>query len=79
MSRIAKAAVLAATAGAALSAAAGAAVADSGTQGAAVFSPGIGSGNLVQAPIHVPVNACGDTVSVIGVANPALGNSCVNR
>ncbi|MFF3763807.1 chaplin [Streptomyces sp. NPDC001922] len=79
MSRIAKAAVLAATAGAALSAAAGAAVADSGTQGAAMLSPGLGSGNLVQAPIHVPVNACGDTVSVIGVANPALGNSCANR
>ncbi|MGP4003488.1 chaplin [Streptomyces sp. 8N706] len=79
MSRIAKAAVLAVAAGAALSGAAGAAVADSGAQGAAVFSPGIGSGNVVQAPVHVPVNACGNTISVVGLLNPTFGNYCVNR
>ena len=57
---------------------AGAAVADSGAQGAAVHSPGVLSGNVIQAPIHVPVNVCGNTVSVIGLLNPAFGNTCVN-
>jgi hypothetical protein len=30
-------------------------------------------------PVHVPVNACGNTVSVIGALNPALGNFCINE
>ncbi|PIB05530.1 chaplin family protein, partial [Streptomyces sp. HG99] len=25
-----------------------------------------------------PVNACGNTVNVIGLLNPAAGNACVN-
>ncbi|WP_434588188.1 chaplin ChpH [Streptomyces sp. A5-4] len=58
---------------------AGMAVADSGAQGAAVGSPGVLSGNVVQAPIHVPVNVCGNTVSVIGLLNPAFGNTCINK
>jgi hypothetical protein len=58
---------------------AGMAVADAGAQGAAVHSPGVASGNLVQAPVHVPVNACGNTVSVIGLLNPAFGNTCINK
>ncbi|MER7054829.1 MULTISPECIES: chaplin ChpH [unclassified Streptomyces] len=58
---------------------AGMAVADSGAQGAAVHSPGVLSGNVVQAPIHVPVNVCGNTISVIGLLNPAFGNVCVNK
>lgn len=29
-------------------------------------------------PIHIPVNACGDSVSVIGPLNPAFGNTCAN-
>ncbi|MFC9455200.1 chaplin [Streptomyces sp. NPDC056983] len=33
---------------------------------------------VVQAPVHIPVNACGDTVNVIGLLNPAFGNSCSN-
>ncbi|WAU80684.1 chaplin ChpH [Streptomyces sp. Qhu-G9] len=57
---------------------AGMAVADAGAQGAAVHSPGVLSGNVIQAPIHVPVNVCGNTVSVIGLLNPAFGNTCVN-
>ncbi|WP_406492937.1 chaplin ChpH [Streptomyces sp. NBC_00846] len=57
---------------------AGMAVADSGAQGAAVGSPGVLSGNVIQAPIHVPVNVCGNTISVIGLLNPAFGNPCVN-
>lgn len=57
----------------------GAAHADSGAQGAAVGSPGVVSGNTVQLPVHVPVNVCGNTVNVVGVLNPASGNSCANR
>ncbi|MEU3856286.1 chaplin [Streptomyces sp. NPDC028722] len=57
---------------------AAAASADSGAQGAAVGSPGVASGNLIQVPVHVPVNACGNTVDVIGLLNPAFGNTCVN-
>ncbi|ARX82329.1 chaplin ChpH [Streptomyces alboflavus] len=58
---------------------AGVAAADSGAQGAAVKSPGVVSGNVIQVPVHVPVNACGNTISVIGVLNPAFGNYCVNK
>lgn len=47
--------------------------------GVASHSPGVLSGNLIQVPVHVPVNVCGNTVSVIGVLNPALGNTCVNH
>ncbi|MFJ9041270.1 chaplin [Streptomyces sp. NPDC102406] len=58
---------------------AGISAADAGAQGAAVNSPGVLSGNVVQVPIHVPVNVCGNTVSVIGLLNPAFGNACVNK
>ena len=57
---------------------AGVAVADSGAQGAAIGSPGVLSGNVVQVPVHVPVNVCGNTISVIGLLNPTFGNTCVN-
>ncbi|MDV9192027.1 chaplin [Streptomyces sp. SR27] len=65
--------------GGALALSAGAAHADSGAQGAAVGSPGVGSGNTVQLPVHVPVNVCGNTVNVVGLLNPAFGNGCANR
>ncbi|MEV2249877.1 chaplin [Streptomyces sp. NPDC050147] len=42
-------------------------------------SPGILSGNNVQAPAHVPVNACGNTVDVVGLFNPVMGNGCANE
>ncbi|MCX2183084.1 chaplin [Streptomyces sp. SKN60] len=64
--------------GGALALSAGAAHADSAAQGAAVGSPGVGSGNTVQLPVHVPVNVCGNTVNVVGLLNPAAGNSCAN-
>jgi hypothetical protein len=41
-------------------------------------SPGLLSGNVVQAPVDIPVNVCGNTVNVLGVANPASGNACGN-
>ncbi len=71
-------AVAAATGGLVL-AGAGLAVADAGAQGAAVQSPGVVSGNVIQAPVHVPVDVCGDTISVIGLLNPAFGGTCVNH
>ncbi|MEU9732149.1 chaplin ChpD [Streptomyces sp. NPDC048002] len=54
------------------------AFADSGANGAAVGSPGVLSGNVIQVPVHIPVNVCGNTVNVIALLNPAFGNTCVN-
>ncbi|MEV7421434.1 MULTISPECIES: chaplin [unclassified Streptomyces] len=79
MSRIAKAVVLSAAAAAAVAGASGAAFADSGAEAAAVGSPGVLSGNVVQVPLHVPINLCGNTIDVIGVLNPSFGNVCVNN
>ncbi|CAL9581485.1 chaplin [Streptomyces sp. enrichment culture] len=62
-----------------IAAAGGAAHADAGAQGAAAGSPGVLSGNSVQAPVHVPVNVCGNTVDVVGLLNPAMGNACADR
>lgn len=76
---IKKVVAVAAAAGGLVLAGAGMAVADSEAQGAAVNSPGVGSGNVIQVPVHAPVNVCGNTVSVIGLLNPAFGNTCVNR
>ncbi|MCC3776446.1 chaplin [Streptomyces sp. UNOB3_S3] len=58
---------------------AGMAAASNGAQGAAVNSPGVVSGNVIQAPIEVPVNVCGNTINVVGLLNPATGNVCVNK
>lgn len=79
MSRIAKAVVLSTAAAAAVAGASGVAFADAGAGAAAVGSPGVLSGNVVQVPIHVPVNVCGNTISLIGLLNPAFGNTCVNH
>ncbi|MEU5546195.1 chaplin [Streptomyces sioyaensis] len=76
---IKKVAAAAALAGGVVLAGAGLAVADSGAQGAALNSPGVVSGNTVQVPVHVPVNACGNTVSVVGLLNPSFGENCVNK
>jgi hypothetical protein len=78
MSRIAKGLVLTSVAAAAMAGTAGIAAADSDAHAAAAHSPGVLSGNVVQVPIHIPVNVCGNTVNVIGLLNPAFGNTCVN-
>ncbi|WP_432133103.1 MULTISPECIES: chaplin [unclassified Streptomyces] len=54
------------------------AFADAGANGAAIGSPGVLSGNVVQIPIHVPINVCGNSVNVTAALNPAFGNVCVN-
>ncbi|WP_232839151.1 chaplin [Streptomyces triticisoli] len=43
--------------------------------GASSAAPGVGSGNVVQVPVHV----CDNTVTVIGTLNPAIGNVCENH
>jgi hypothetical protein len=78
MSRIAKAAGVALGTGAVMIGGAGMAMADAGANGAAVHSPGFLSGNVVQVPIHIPINLCGNTVDVFGLLNPAFGNHCEN-
>ncbi|MEG3628715.1 chaplin ChpG [Streptomyces poriticola] len=78
MSRIAKGLALTSVAAAAVTGTAGVAVADSGAQAAAAHSPGVLSGNVLQVPVHVPVNVCGNTVNIIGLLNPAFGNECKN-
>ncbi|MFE2479561.1 chaplin family protein [Streptomyces sp. NPDC059389] len=57
----------------------GFAFADADAGGQAERSPGLLSGNLVQLPVHTPVNVCGNTVSVVGLLNPAAGNRCANQ
>ncbi|AYG83867.1 IgA FC receptor [Streptomyces hundungensis] len=57
----------------------GAAHADSAAGGGASNSPGVLSGNAVQVPVHVPVNACGNTVNVVGALNPAFADHCANQ
>ena len=78
MSRIAKGLVLTSVAAAAVAGGAGIAAADAGAGAAAAHSPGVLSGNVVQVPIHVPINVCGNTVNLVGLLNPAFGNTCVN-
>ncbi|MFF0791191.1 chaplin [Streptomyces spiralis] len=75
--RMTAAAVLA---GAALVAGAGTAVADDGASatGIASTSPGLVSGNVIQVPVDLGLNLCGDTIDVIGVLNPAGGSECAN-
>ncbi|MFH8221863.1 chaplin [Streptomyces sp. NPDC018057] len=46
--------------------------------GSAQDSPGVLSGNGVQLPVHVPVNISGNSVNVVGIGNPATGNTSVN-
>ncbi|MBN0046388.1 chaplin [Streptomyces actuosus] len=79
MSRIAKAAAVTLGTGAVVLSGAGMALADAGAQGEAIGSPGVLSGNVVQVPVHIPVNLCGNTVDATGLLNPAFGNTCVNK
>ncbi|MFI6487737.1 chaplin [Streptomyces sp. NPDC050564] len=81
MKNLKKATAVAMVAGGLVAAGAGMASATNGAWagGSAEGSPGVVSGNLIQAPVHVPVNAVGNSVNVIGVLNPAFGNLGVNR
>ncbi|WP_323137890.1 chaplin [Streptomyces sp. NBC_01433] len=67
-----------AAAGGVLALSGGYAHADAGAAGGASNSPGVLSGNSVQIPIEVPINACGNSVDVVGLLNPTFGNHCEN-
>jgi hypothetical protein len=41
-------------------------------------SPGFLSGDVIQAPLNIPVNLVGNSVNVIGVGNPTFGNEGTN-
>ncbi|MFF2203254.1 chaplin [Streptomyces sp. NPDC058145] len=81
MKNLKKAAAVAMVAGGLVAAGAGMASATGGAcaGGVAQGSPGVVSGNVVQAPVHVPVNAVGNSVNVIGLLNPAFGNLGINH
>ncbi|MFF7211389.1 chaplin [Streptomyces sp. NPDC008238] len=44
----------------------------------AVGSPGILSGNVIQVPINIPINVCGNGLNAVGLLNPTAGNVCIN-
>ncbi|MFF2963056.1 chaplin [Streptomyces sp. NPDC057963] len=73
---IKKVVAAAAVTGGLVLAGAGMAVADSGAQGAALGSPGVISGDVIEVPVHVPVHVCGNTISVVGLLDPSFGNTC---
>ncbi|MEU9474703.1 chaplin [Streptomyces sp. NPDC048191] len=82
MKNLKKAAAVAMVAGGIVAAGAGMASATTGgsvAAGEAHGSPGVVSGNVVQVPVHIPVNAVGNSVSVIGALNPAFGNLGLNH
>lgn len=81
MKNLKKAVAVTVVAGGLVAASAGLASATEGAHagGTAVGSPGVVSGNVIQAPVHIPVNAVGNTVNVIGVLNPAFGNLGLNH
>ncbi|WP_448319122.1 chaplin, partial [Streptomyces sp. CO7] len=53
------------------------AFADSEAEAQAANSPGVVSGNVIQVPVNVPINVCGNTIDVIALLNPAVGNTCL--
>ncbi|MGW2826936.1 chaplin [Streptomyces sp. NPDC001443] len=81
MKNLKKAAAVTMVAGGLIAAGAGMASATDGAWagGEAKNSPGVVSGNVVQAPVHVPVNVVGNSVNVIGLLNPAFGNLGLNH
>jgi hypothetical protein len=66
-------------AGAALLLTAQTAAADPNPVGVAVGSPGVLSGNVIQIPVDLDLNVCGNSINVVGLLNPASGNQCENR
>ncbi|MDX6311974.1 MAG: hypothetical protein QOF84_5143 [Streptomyces sp.] len=94
MNRFVKAVVLTAVTGAAVLGTAGGALAHdhdrsegrhgrhhggASARAVAIGSPGVLSGNVIQVPISIPINVCGNTVNVVGLLNPAHGNVCINN
>ena len=53
------------------------AFADAEANGVSTGAPGVLSGNVVQAPLHLPTALCGNTVDALALLNPSFGSSCV--
>ncbi|MFB7274075.1 chaplin [Streptomyces sp. NPDC056244] len=70
--------VVIAIAGSILAAGGGPAFADAEAEAIAKGSPGVLSGNVIQVPVHVPINLCGNTVDILALLNPAAANKCIN-
>ncbi|GAA2720745.1 MULTISPECIES: chaplin [Streptomyces] len=79
MNNIKKAAAVTLAVGGLALAGAGAASAHGQAQAESKGNPGVASGNVVQVPVKVATNACGNTVSVVGLLNGTHGNLCVNE
>lgn len=79
MNKVARKGLVTAMVAGGVLASAGYAQADSAAEGDTAGSPGVLSGNTVQVPVDVPVNVCGNTISVVGLLNPAMGNLCANH
>ncbi|GGZ78623.1 hypothetical protein GCM10010389_15200 [Streptomyces echinoruber] len=54
------------------------ALADAQADDSARNSAGVAAGNDVRVPVDLRVNACGNTVDVVGLLNPSFGDSCAN-
>jgi hypothetical protein len=77
--RIRTAAVTAVLTGAlALTGTTAAFAADPNPVGVASDSPGVLSGNVIQIPIDIPINLCGNTLDILAFMNPTSGNTCTN-
>ncbi|MBL3666400.1 DUF320 domain-containing protein [Streptomyces sp. M2CJ-2] len=48
-------------------------------EGVAKDSPGVASGNLVQVPLGLPLNVCGNNVGLVGLFNEASDSDCRNE
>ncbi|WP_405591344.1 chaplin [Streptomyces sp. NBC_01190] len=78
MNQKCKGAVLALLTGGIILTAGGVAAADSDATGIAAGSPGVLSGNVIQLPIGIPTNTCGNASGLTSLLSPALGNTCAN-
>ncbi|MEV6313936.1 chaplin [Streptomyces sp. NPDC051776] len=78
MSRMIRTIAVTAAAGAVVAGGAGTAAADSEAKGLAAGSSGYISGNVLQIPIHAPINFCGNTIDGDGELNATWGHTCIN-
>ncbi|MFE1249305.1 chaplin [Streptomyces sp. NPDC058735] len=64
---------------AALLATAGAASADEGPVAVSAHNSGVLSGNIIQIPLHIDTNICGNTFDTLNLFSPPIGNRCSNE
>ncbi|MEV0370967.1 chaplin [Streptomyces sp. NPDC050636] len=79
MKNIKRVAAITIAAGGLAVAGAGVASAHSQADATALNSPGIASGNVLQVPVKVGANVCGNSATVVGLLSPNFGNTCQNN